>query len=131
MPSKTTAAPGIGRTIDPMIVAAKIASRRHDSLSIPEGTGINKITPAMLSITAQRSILLRNPNSSGVGSSFGCSGGSDDGCSTRSSFYWGDTTTLGYYSDTRLLLKSFRSMNPTGEAALVSIWRTERRIEVF
>jgi len=29
-PNKTTAAPGIGRTIEPVMVAAKIASKRHD-----------------------------------------------------------------------------------------------------
>jgi len=56
---------------------------------MPAGTGINRIPPATANTIPQRRSLLRNPILS-AGSSFGWSGGSDDGCSTQSSFYWGD-----------------------------------------
>ncbi len=111
IPNKTTAAPGIGRTIEPVMVAAKIASKRHDLGSMPEGTGINKIPAATASTIPHRSNLLRNPILS-AGSSLDCSGGSDDGCSTRSSFDWGEHNNAGYYSLSRLLLKHFDGLNP-------------------
>ncbi len=85
-PSNTIAAPGIGRTIDPIIVAAKIASKRHDWGVIPEGTGIRRIPAATNSTMPQRRSRLRNPMLS-AGSLLFLSEGSDDGCSTQSSFY--------------------------------------------
>jgi hypothetical protein len=41
-PIKTIAPPGTGRTMDPIMVATKIAKRCQDWLVIPEGTGMNK-----------------------------------------------------------------------------------------
>src|ERR1043165_7978458 len=64
-PSRTTAAPGIGRTIDPVIVAAKIASSRHDCGVTPLGDGINRIPTATNKTTTQRSKRLLNPILSG------------------------------------------------------------------
>ena len=45
-PSSTIAPPGTGRTIEPTIVATKIANKCHDWAVIPAGTGINKTTEA-------------------------------------------------------------------------------------
>ena len=53
-PRKTTAPAGTGRTIDPTIVAVKIAKRCHDSGVIPEGTGIARIMSAELATITQR-----------------------------------------------------------------------------
>src|ERR1041385_9097119 len=76
----------MGRTIEPVIVAAKIASRRHDSGVIPESTGISQIpAPINSTIPHRRSLLLELILSAGSLSDL--SGGAFKGCSTQSSFY--------------------------------------------
>src|SRR6185369_528579 len=94
---------------------------------MPEGTGINKIPAATASTIPHRSNLLRKPILS-AGSSLDCSGGSDDGCSTRSSFDWGEHNNARYYSLSRLLLKHFHRRESDGDFGCVSIWRTSRLI---
>src|SRR5712691_6347851 len=63
-PSRTIAPPGIGRRIDPTIVAAKIASNRHDCTVIPAGTGADAIAKPTNRTTAQR---INLPRSGGSG----------------------------------------------------------------
>src|SRR6185437_1340587 len=53
-PRKTTAPAGTGRTIEPTIVAVKIARRRHDSGVIPAGTGNSSTKTADPTTASQR-----------------------------------------------------------------------------
>jgi hypothetical protein len=53
-PSRTTAPPGIGLRIDPVIVPRKIASNRHDWGVIPAGTGTISTTKTTANTIAQR-----------------------------------------------------------------------------
>jgi hypothetical protein len=52
IPNNTIAPPGNGRSIDPTIVAMKIANKFQDLYSIPSGTGVRKIAiPEPMTIT--------------------------------------------------------------------------------
>jgi hypothetical protein len=53
-PRRTTAPPGIGLRIDPVIVPRQIASNRHDWGVIPEGTGSISTINTTTNTIAQR-----------------------------------------------------------------------------
>jgi hypothetical protein len=53
-PSKTIALPDKGWTIEPTIVAIKIARSVHDSRLIPSGTGMNATAKADAATTSHR-----------------------------------------------------------------------------
>lgn len=56
-PRKTTAPGGMGRAIDPTIVAVKMASSRHDSTVMPLGRGMARTKAAAPSTANHRMAL--------------------------------------------------------------------------
>src|SRR5678816_2484758 len=58
-PRKTTAPAAIGWTMEPTIVAAKIAKRRHDAVVIPSGAPAARMRKAVAKTAAQRQITYR------------------------------------------------------------------------
>jgi len=82
-PISTIAPPGIGRTIDPTMVAMKMAKRCQDWLVIPFGTGINRtIKPEANTIAHRRSLSL-NERCWSEATAAGSTSGEDCGVSSK------------------------------------------------
>src|SRR4030095_694269 len=133
-PSKTIAPPGTGLTIDPVMVAAKIASSRQDCEVIPVGGGTRRMPTATANTIPQRSRRLLE-DVLPVGSWSDVSGLAWGGCSTQSSFELGDRKSAGYYSFDKgyssllsdMLRASCKSQNPNKTMSGSPLPRSEER----